>query len=438
MENGPMEALRPLFESTTPAPDTRPGLHWLIRLRWLSLAGQAAVCLLAAFVLKIALFWGILIACMGVTAATNLAVSLFSRQTRLRESVLCAILLALDTMTLTVMLYWSGGSHNPFTTFYLLHITIGAILLTPAWAWAGVVLCGICYSLLFQSPFQLENTSGSICCGNFDFHRHGLFLAMVLAGVFIAFFVGKLNLALLRRDQELNEARIRDIRHERFASLATLAAGVAHELATPLGTIAIASADIEHHAHEKCHQEGCLKDARLIRSEVERCRRVLENLGERTTDGVGDPPERFALRDIPQMLENYLKPEYNRRTRTEITTSAKTLFAPRTTLLQALAILIKNACEASAADTPVFLTIRDEDNNISFLVEDQGEGMTSRILERAGEPFFTTKKPGFGMGLGLFLARTFAERMRGRLDVLSTPQQGTRVRLIFPFPEGLS
>ncbi len=432
-----MEALHSFFEPDNPAESLRPGLHWLIRLRWLALAGQIAICLLAAFVLKIGLAWEVLIGCMGVTAATNLTAQLFSRQTGLREPVLCAALLVLDTVTLTVMLYWSGGSHNPFTAFYLLHITIGAILLTPAWTWTGVALCGICYGLLFRSPLQLGSLQGASCCGNFDFHLQGMLLAMVVVGAFIAFFVGKLKSALLRREQELNDTRIRGIRHERFASLATLAAGVAHEMATPLGTIAIASADIEHHACGNCHQEGCLKDAQLIRSEVERCRRVLENLGERTTDGVGDPPELFAIRDIPQMLTNYLKPEYHRRTRAEIAGSTDTLFAPRTTLLQALAILIKNACEASDEDTPVFLTIRDAGKTISFLVEDRGEGMSPPTLERAGEPFFTTKKPGFGMGLGLFLARTFAERMRGTLDIFSTPGQGTRVRLAFPFPEVL-
>ncbi len=430
-----MEKWDSSVEQNTTAPDGRPGLHWLIRLRWMGLAGQAAICLLAAFVLKIVLAWEILIFCLGVTAVTNLSARLFSRQTGFRESVLCAILLALDTVTLTVMLYWSGGSHNPFTAFYLLYITIGSILLTPGWTWAGVVLCGICYGVLFQSPFILQRIQGASCCGNFDFHLQGMLLAMVVVGAFIAFFVGKLKAALLRREQELNDARIRGIRHERFASLATLAAGVAHELATPLGTIAIASADIEQHARENCHQEGCLKDARLIRSEVERCRRVLENLGDRTTQGVGDPPELFAIRDIPKMLENYLKPEYNKRIRAQITISGETLFAPRITLLQALAILINNACEASGTDAPVFLTIRDDEQTLSFLVEDCGEGMGPGILDRAGEPFFTTKKTGFGMGLGLFLARSFAERMHGTLDIFSTPRQGTRVCLAFPVPE---
>jgi two-component system sensor histidine kinase RegB len=108
------------------------------------------------------------------------------------------------------------------------------------------------------------------------------------------------------------------------------------------------------------------------------------------------------------------------------------LFVPVTTLLQSLAVLIKNACEADESGRPVRLRIGVENGILKAVVQDEGAGMAEEVAARAGEPFFTTKPPGQGMGLGLFLARMFAERMKGRLTIRSVPNKGSTVSLEFP------
>jgi len=407
-----------------------PGLRWFVRLRWLALAGQCFLFLISALVLGLVIPLEIVLPCLAITGVSNF---FFARKgDRFPQTTCCAILLLLDTLTLTVMLYWLGGAHNPFTAFYLLHITIAALLLPALWTWIGVGLCGVCYGLLFLSPFDIKSTSGISCCESFDFHLQGMLIAMILVGICIAYFVGQLKSALTRREVELEAARLIGLKTEKFAGLATLAAGVAHELATPLSTIAIISSDLEDQACLGCGESGCLADAKLIRSEVERCRSILEKLGVETTDSIGENAQLLSVGDIPELLRPFLSEANSQRLIVQIATPHEVILVPTTTFLQSLSVLVKNGCEADEKGSPVHLQVSVENGKVSSTVQDQGKGMSSDVSTKAGEPFFTTKEPGKGMGLGLFLVRMFAERMKGELIISSNPPHGSTVCLEFP------
>ena len=416
----------------------QPWLLWLTRLRWCAVAGQGALWALLALLIELRLPAHILFPCLAVTAGTNVLLQAYqARLSEFRRDIIAGILL-LDTVTMTVLLYFTGGAHNPFTAFYLLHITLAAITLPLSWTLAGVAVSGLLYGVLFVSPHELSAGGGETCCNSFDFHLQGMLLAMVMVGIFIAFFVGKLSAALARRERELARARLEAERLERFASLATLSAGVAHELATPLGTIAIASADLAAMANGNCRNPTCAADANLIRREVERCRRILESLGERATSGVGDAPEAVTPKALVDGLAEFLSPAHRAALRVDPPAFTCPVLLPRVALLQALAVLVKNACEAEPADGVVALRLERDGNDLVLRVRDNGCGMPPEVAARAGEPFFTTKGPGRGMGLGLFLVRTFAERLRGKLRIDSAPGRGTAVEMRLPgvFPEG--
>jgi len=410
----------------------RLGLDWLIRLRWIAVAGQIGTCLAVWLAFRVDLPVTVLGASIGLTTLTNLALESSARLRTASPRLLCGLAIALDTLVLTVMLYWCGGAHNPFTAFYLLHVTIAAILLPPLWTWFSMLLAATCYGVLFTSPFALQGSLAA-CCGSFSLHLQGMLLAMILSGGCIAFFVSKLRRALDAQEIELARARAVSERNERFASLATLAAGMAHELATPLGTIAIASKELERFKCASCHTENSSEDARLIRAEVERCRLILEKLADRSTGGIESVPEKVSLRAIPVLLEDYLKFEHRPRVSYEINDDGREIVVPEVPLLQALAIVIKNGLEASPGSQRVKLHIAGNVEGVTFSVHDKGQGMPPEIARRIGEPFFTTKEPGEGVGLGLFLVRTFVERVQGRFTMESQPSLGTTMNIFIPW-----
>ncbi|SDU16804.1 two-component system, sensor histidine kinase RegB [Verrucomicrobium sp. GAS474] len=430
--------------SGTPIESQKFALDGLLRLRWVAVIGQIAACLVARLVFKIELPVVTLAAGIVLTVVTNAGVIAMSlRRSPLEEStsrLVCGALLLLDTATLTAMLYVTGGIHNPFATFFLLHLTIAAILLPPLWTWIGVSLSGVGSVLLYYSPSLLRTTSGQILISDPDFFLYGNISGLVLTGACITYFVTRLSADLRRHEAELARARAISERGERFAALATLAAGVAHELATPLGTIAVASSELEYLAKENKPGEEILPDARLIRNEVERCRHILEKLNDKTMSSLGESPAPVALGKIPELLPSYLKASSRGQVAYEISVEARNLrlVISEEALLQSLAVLVNNGAEAVAVagnrspEPGVVVRIEREGGHVSFIVRDEGCGMDVETVRRVGEPFFTTKAPGLGMGLGLFLVRAFAEKARGTFRVESVRGQGTAVFLSIP------
>lgn len=413
------------------------GLPWLLRMRWLAVIGQFTTCLVVDLVLGFDLPWSVLAGFLLVTVATNL-VARFAPEMFPRDSDLaCAGLLVQDTLVLSGMIWWTGGIRNPFTGFYLLHVVIASVLLPRGWVGGVLAFAGGCLGVQFLSPHGLRSPRALPWLPN-DLSPLGVVVGLVLAGASIAFFVGRLRATLETRDAQLESARARTERHERFAAVATLAAGVAHELATPLSTIAVVSSDLDTLARGHCGNGECIADARLIRSEVERCRKILEGLGERATSGIGDPSTVVELATVPERIAPFLNADHWKRIRFVGFENAGQVVLPEPALLQSLAALVKNGCEASNPRDVILLSIEAGPDEAVFEVRDSGAGMAPEIVAKAGEPFFTTKGPGRGMGLGLFLVRTFVERVEGMLEIDSRPSEGTTFRIRIPRREGVS
>jgi two-component system sensor histidine kinase RegB len=214
-------------------------------------------------------------------------------------------------------------------------------------------------------------------------------------------------------------------------SLTTLAAGAAHELSTPLATIATAARELQRALETRVGDEAWTDDARLIRSEVDRCQAILDQMSGRAGGSAADEPELVA---IPQLLSDVRSRLTNDRASRLVVHAAPDLrpvLVPRTGLSQALLSLIANAFDATpTADTPVVVDVSTTNQTFRVAVSDDGPGLTSDALRRAGEPFYTTKEPGRGLGLGLFLARVFAERLGGSLKLESSA--GTTAILELP------
>ncbi len=426
--------------------------RWLVALRWWAALGGLACLIVAVTWLDIPLPLPRLLAILGLVLASNLALAItFRRARRPPSPPLLAGILAVDTALLTLVLGWSGGVHNPFSALYLVHATLAATTLTAAYTWGLVALAILGYgSLFFWSGDAALPAAANACphCSSGDglsLHLQGMWVAFVLSAALVAHFVGRLNRALRLRTRELVDVTELAARHQRLAAMTTLAAGAAHELATPIGTIALVSRELELDATRHAADADTLADLRLIGTEAARCRAILDRMAAKTLGPSGELPVATTLGETLRTLERSLPPELAARVRFEVTEPDLGLVIPESGLLHALRSLIDNAADASAPAGTVRVaaariasakTAATTAGTVEFRVEDQGSGMAPELLARVGEPFFTTKEPGRGMGLGVFLARTFAERAGGELRFDSTPGAGTRAVLSVPAEAG--
>jgi two-component system sensor histidine kinase RegB len=261
-------------------------------------------------------------------------------------------------------------------------------------------------------------------------HLYGMLVAVAIAAFVIVLIVQRVTRALVARDEELARERRLAEQHAKLASLVTLAAGAAHELATPLGAIAIASRELDRDLSRGGAPEGALEDLRLIRTQVDRCKGILQQMSARAGENAGEPIVEVPVeRWVMGALDGLPGRE---RVRTELACGEARVRGPAQGMERALRVLLTNAVQATASGGEVSLRARCVDRGVTVEVQDGGAGMAPEVLARVGEPFFTTKDPGQGSGLGLYIARTLAEQLGGTLELQSRPGQGTMARITLP------
>jgi two-component system, sensor histidine kinase RegB len=424
-------------QSNLPPPDLRPtgelapslALPWIAKLRdgvWL---GQVFLVLLAFYFFHIDLPLKWIALPLGVEAVSNLLLHRFLSSFSPRPVL--GLLLAFDTVCLTVLLALSGGPANPFSLLYLVEITLSAVVLSKTWTWTLGALSTVGFGLLFWAHVRVPAFESHHETGGFSAHLVGMWIAFTVASLLITIFIGKVSEALRRQEQEALQFQRRLAHHERLAAIATLAAGAAHELGTPLATIAVASRDLEMKGNGSGPDINIADDARLIRSEVDRCSQILRQMGGRSAEPAGEMPVLIALKEICLQVKRDLPAERSELLVTDTAADTVALLPPTATR-QALSSLVKNALESSPPGMSVTLSAQSNSEKISFTVQDTGCGMGPETLNRIAEPFFTTKSPGHGLGLGTFLVRLFAERLNGNLAFESELGSGTRAILELP------
>lgn len=401
------------------------GLVWLSRLRWIVVGGGTAAVLVAR-ALEAALPAAPMLAVLGAILASNVALG--RRATSANASILGATLI-FDTLALTALLALSGGPSNPFSILFMVQITVAAVLLSRRWTWLVVGLSVACFGALFVVHKPLPAMSHGHHHGGFDLHLYGMFGAFALAAAAIAHVVTRIAEALRSREAELDLARRLAERNQRMAALTTLAGGAAHELGSPLATIAVAARELERAVRDDA---PLADDVRLIRDEVGRCRRILDRMHNRATEEGGEAIESVTVATLVDALTESLSAPRAARLRCQIDAPSQALRVPKEAFVQALVNLVDNAFDASSPDATVDLAASLEGTSVRFSVTDRGSGMPEDVAARAIEPFFTTKAAGHGMGLGLFLAQNVVDRVGGALRLESQPGVGTSARLEVP------
>ncbi len=420
--------------STMSHPGFGISLTWLLRLRWITAVSQTAAILVSARLLPGELPVLPLLGLVAFGALSNVALMLRLRKPEPVRPALPGLVLGLDILLLTGLLYGSGGAANPFTAIYLVHITLAAVVMRGLWAWAlgGLSVAG--FGILFIWNVHIHSLSHMNHGGGdgVSLHLVGMWVAFAITAALIAAFVGLVTDALRQRDEELAALRDLTARQSRLVALTTLAAGVAHELGTPLGTIAVAAKELQHTADALgAPASGIAQDAALIREEVGRCRRILDQMAGPSGSTLGEAFQSLVWSELEAELSDGLAADDRMRLVFEWPAAACGPM-PRRGLVRALRAVLSNALEATPRPGQVKVLAREEQGTWQLEIVDPGRGMAPEVLARAGEPFFSTKPTGSGMGLGLFLARTFAEQLGGELRVDSLVGQGTKVQMTWP------
>jgi two-component system sensor histidine kinase RegB len=413
-------------------------LRWLLRLRWGAVAGQLLTIAIVRFVMDVPIPIAPLAALLAFDALTNV---LWHLRRHLRPAAapisdwMIGGTMALDVLVLSGLLYFTGGPNNPFSFLYLVPIALAAMILSSAWTWALVMLSLAASAILFfwNRPLDLGDSHAV----HMLLHLRGMWIAFGVAAAFIVYFLRRISRALAERDAELDLSRSLVARQERVAALATLAAGAAHELSTPLGTIAVVAKELEREVARLAAPERISEDVRLVRTQVDRCRAILERM---CADGGEMRGEGFVPATVRELVDGSLAGlDAGSAVRADIPPDVDrlSLRVPARAISEAIRGVLKNAQEVSPAGTPVRLVVRRVDRAVDFAVEDRGPGMPAAVLDRVGEPFFTTKPIGQGMGLGLFLARVVVERIGGSLRFDSIVGRGTTAIVRLPLAEGI-
>lgn len=414
-------------------------LSWLIRLRWGLLLGELSILALAVFVLHIHLPLLPMTLALGTQALSN--VFLYIQERRgviLQDWATCAVFL-LDQLVLTTLLYCSGGHTNPFASMYLLQVVFAAFLLQ---AKSTLLLLGaalISYGALFFWNIPLSQLASHHHDGGetFNLHLNGMFLAFALLAILLAYFTYRLKELLHKQTREIGRLEQKDRDAQKLLALTTLAAGAAHELATPLASMSVAAHEMQQvvlHASPELHKQ-LGEDIGLIAQEVQRCQKILAGMSAQAGEHVGEEKQEFHVSEffedlkarVPQGFASSLEFRIEERAEHLSSRPPLPLFTYREALLTSLASFIKNAGDAGAKQ--VVCAYEASRHLHIFRISDDGTGMSDDAVKRVGEPFFTTKETGSGMGLGVYLAKSFAARCGGEVFYESQEGRGTQVTL---------
>ena len=407
------------------APD--PGsqsLRRLVALRWLSIAGQVALVLATQGMLGTRLPLAPILAIVGCEVALNLFTQV--RVGRYADASHAELFtqLALDAAALSGVVALAGGASNPLISLYLPLVASAAAILPARLAATFAALSVAAYSAL---AFGLPEAHVHDAQRAFELHLLGMWLVFVLSALTIAWFVTRMTATVRARDADLARAREDALRDERAVALGNLAAGAAHELGTPLATIAVLADDVSRSAELNARTRD---DVALLREQVAACKRIITRLAERA----GNPrTERVQPVALDAWLSELAHGWQARRAGVASRFLAggdgpAPLIAPEPTLEQALCNVFDNAGDASPRE--VEIAARWDARALAIDVLDRGAGIPPLLRARLGREPLTTRADGHG--LGLVLAFAAVERAGGSISFGARAGGGTRARIELP------
>jgi len=354
-----------------------------------------------------------------------------------------------DIALFSTVLYFSGGASNPFVSYYLVPLSISAAILPWGFTWAVAAITLSCYSLLLiyhqpidaLMPDQLSHINQHTENGHHpgpNLHIVGMWLNYLISTLVITYFVVKMAAALRHQQQDLVAKREDELRDQQIMAVATLAAGTAHELGTPLATMSILLKEMSINSTSKdpqlCKQQykQQREDIQLLNQQVTRCKKILEKLTSTAeTHSYKQVQSMPADIFIKQVVQNWQLLQPDTRYHLQLPDEPAPLIAAESSLEQAIINLLNNA--ARVVQEKIEIHAQWFEAEIKIQIIDDGPGIPKEIAEQIGKPFLRSK--GGGLGLGLFLTHASIERLGGSITLSNSQQGGGCAEIILPITQ---
>jgi two-component system sensor histidine kinase RegB len=319
-----------------------------------------------------------------------------------------------DIAAFSLLFYFSGGYSNPFIWMYLLPITVAAVALRARYAWIIASLSIASYTLLMfyhrpLSHLHMHTRDGA----QLDIHLVGMWLGFVLCAIIVAIFIARIGQNLRDYDQTIASVREKALESERMLALGTLATSAAHELGTPLATMAVVSTEL---MHDYTDQPVLLQQLQILRTQVTRCKEILSSITRNAGHSRAEYSQGWTLREF--LLEAIQRWRDTRPSTELVVSMSDSHYNPAIlidrTLTQAILNLLDNAADESAPR--VLFSASWDEQMLQIQIRDFGSGLNAETLHQLGTPFFTSKHDA-GMGLGVYLTQVTLARYDGKLSL---------------------
>lgn len=405
----------------------------LVFTRWLAVLGQVIALLTVSEGLRVELPMAVAMATVACSAALNTYLTLRRGLGGWHSERAATAYLAYDILQLAVLLYLTGGLENPFALLFLVPVTISATILSLFSTIQLGLLASICVSLLFNQHLPLPWPAPGLSLPSV--YKLAIWAALSLGTGFLMFYAWRVAEEARRMSDGLAELQAALARERELAAVGGLAAAAAHELGTPLGTIALVSKELMR----EVPQDSSLRaDVELLNDQAERCREILTRLASNPSEGADRTLDRQPLdalvtaladahrRDPIRLVVTARAPENGEQRAPIVRRSPE--------LVQGLGNLIENAVDFARSE--VSIELRWSIFDVSIDITDDGPGFPADILGKIGEPYVSTRPNRGRMGLGVFISKTLLERSGASIS-FSNRLRGRGAKVVIAWQRGV-
>jgi len=400
----------------------------LIELRWIAVIGQVTTIAGAILVFDVPLPLVQMLEVLACLIAFNIASHLRWHEHRPVTNNELFLALLVDVASLTIQLYLSGGTSNPFAFLYLLQVIISAVLLEAWSTWTIVAITLACLAGLsiFAQPLPLPFDHGR---GIASMYVQGMLLCFVLNAALLVIFILRISNTLRTRASQLADLRQRAIEEEHIVRMGLLASGAAHELGTPLATLSVILGDWKRMPEFK-ENPDLIEEISEMETQLKRCKSIVSGILLSAGEARGESTRRTTIRTF---LDGLVEEWRGSRPVREFAYVNRIEDDQPVAFDSALKQMIDNVLDNALEASPDWLGLEAgvEDGTLILSVTDRGPGFAPAILAQFGKPYQSSKgRPGGG--LGLFLAVNVARTLGGTVSATNLAEGGARVSLALP------